>query len=155
MSIIATEIQRGGAYSFFSVLTTYVINKKQFMFGQSKGKSKDNRNNYHFIQEILQDGKLGNETEQSNWPHYYDFVTILEDIDSDNKYLFCTSADDNVLSLFELTVDGKTKHKLTEQYLKGDFKVLTPYLAHGKLFIYSQKEASKDWQVISFDYISD
>ncbi|KHD27239.1 hypothetical protein LH67_19795 [Xenorhabdus nematophila] len=79
MSIAGNEIQKGDSPRFYSVVTTYIINGRQFMYGQSRSD-----NNWYIVQEILKSGKLDNSlTESGTRDNYFDFVTVLED--SSNK----------------------------------------------------------------------
>ncbi|MDE9538953.1 hypothetical protein [Xenorhabdus bovienii] len=151
MSIAGNEIQNGNSSRFYSVVTTYIINGRQFMYGQSRSD-----NNWHFVQEILKSGKLDKMTESGTRDHYYDFVTVLEDTSSNKKYLYCTSTDDSVLSLYELTSDGKTKFKAKSAYLSGDSAAFAPYLTDGKLFVYKQDETGKfHWKITNIEYTPD
>ncbi|MDE9566663.1 hypothetical protein KKI93_22305 [Xenorhabdus bovienii] len=154
MSIKTTEIQNGDTAIFYSVVTTYIINGRQFMYGQSR-----TNNNRYFIQEISKSGKVVNAfTESGDRDHYYDFVSVLENNGNDNKskFLYCSSSDNNVISLFELTPDGKTKLEFEGNYFSGDSTALAPYLTDGKLFIYKQDETGNHhWKITNIEYKPD
>ncbi|MCC8365830.1 hypothetical protein J8V57_05965 [Xenorhabdus sp. PB61.4] len=145
MSISVNEIQNGTENNFYIGVVAYTVYDKHYMFGQTK-----TQDNWHYIQEVLPDGRLGEQTEHSSWSHYYDFITVLDD--DGKKVLCCTSSQDNVIKLVELTYDGKTKPLFEESYLQDDFETLTLYMRHGKLFAFCQHRTTKEWKVLEIEY---
>ncbi|MDE9538955.1 hypothetical protein [Xenorhabdus bovienii] len=146
MSISITTIQYKNANNFYhtNAMATYEINNKKFIFGQSKTQS-----NWHFIQEILPDGRLGSETENSSWPIYYDYVTVLED--GNKKYLCCINTSSAAIQLLELIPDGKTKLVFADKYSQDGFETFIPYMNNGVLFAYRQNESSKRWEIVKLE----
>lgn len=145
MNISINEIQSGKENNFYVNVIPYTVYDKHYIFGQTK-----TENNWHYIQEVLPDGRIGEQTEYSSWSHYYDFFTVLDD--DGKKFLCCTSAQDNAIRLLELTYDGKTKLLFEESFLQDDFETLTLYMREGKLFAFCQHKSTKEWKVLEIKY---